>query len=401
MKSGEQPITVLGGGILGLTVALGLRISGFRVKLVSKEWADLVYRKGEFRNPRLASLYPAASIIPNWVHLKGIEDEFRFSQDCFLRFLGHAHWGIRRDWHWEIFETPPREPAYWRALHDLERLPACGAGLPGCPRRDEKVPVYGWRFSGVFVEYPKYLSALGQSLEALGVLRETRTVTSQEPGEGTPGPIVNCLGVGGPVIGADSRPSVWMRGYLFKLSPHGLPFDRTSGRGYCYTYHPLPWIYPTGEGTGGGVYFYPRSDSWVLGGSAEVGPVNMDGDWKGESYPVPRLKIDGLEVPEPIFELNRLLIRQLTGKDIARMNRHAVVGYRYVRDLEGEGARLGPDPGDSERVFHAYGFGGGGVTLSWAAARAAIRWIRQFREPDLGAFPNRGLFRVLEKVLTG
>lgn len=397
MAGRTEPIRVLGGGIVGLTVAFGLRLCGYRVELRSREWADLEMRKKRMEKSSLASLYPAASIAPHKVRLREMAVHLGWSQKSFLRFLGHAHWGVRREWHWEVSEKPVKPWEGLEVMQDLEWMPEDGRGMEGCPRREASVEVFGWRYSGLFLDYPRYLTTLGSSLEALGVLRETGPIASEEGLAG--GLVINCLGHGGPALGVDSVPMEWMRGHLIKVALKGLPFDRVTGRCYSYNYEPLPCLYPLGGGVGGGVYFYPRADGWVLGGSAESGPVGESDDWEGTETAGKTMKIDGIAVPEPIFSLNRRLLGHLTGIDIAGKGCEAYVGYRFVRDLNGKGARLEADGMEPDRVFHAYGFGGGGVTLSWAVAREVICWVRRNREPDLTALPNRGLFRDLQAVL--
>ncbi len=401
MKSSFKPIRVLGGGIVGLTVALGLRLSGYRVEMVSREWADLEMRKQRLDRSSLASLYPAASVAPHKVRLQEMSRHLATSQDCFLRFLGHVHWGVRREWHWEVSEMPEVPWEGLDVMQDLEWLPDDGSGLESCPRREAGLPVYGWRYSGLFLEYPRYLLALGSSLEALGVLRETRALGVGADRDPVGGPVINCLGHDGPKWSEDPVPSKWMRGHLIKVAAKGLPFDRRSGRPYSYNYLPLPTEYPLGDGNGGGVYFYPRLDGWVLGGSAEPGPVGSSDQWEGPDTRGKTVEIDGLAVPEPIYRLNGCLLKKLTGVDIATRKCEAYAGYRFVRDLEGVGARLEADGAAPEAVFHAYGFGGGGLTLSWAIAREALAWVRGLREPDLTALPNRGLFRDLQVTLEG
>jgi hypothetical protein len=91
-----------------------------------------------------------------------------------------------------------------------------------------------------------------------------------------------------------------------------------------------------------------------------------------------------------------------------------VFGYRYARDLDGEGIRLemGTAP-DGRRVAHNTGHGGAGVTLSWSTALRVVRMLQDAgvgmdgalpaasapsSSPGDAAFPNRNLSAALRRT---
>ena len=92
------------------------------------------------------------------------------------------------------------------------------------------------------------------------------------------------------------------------------------------------------------------------------------------------LDVEGLTVPAPVLDLNRELIRALTGVDVADRVERAVYGYRFTRDPEGEGVRLELAHEHDHPVVHNYGHGGAGVTLSWGCA---IQVARILHDEDL------------------
>jgi hypothetical protein len=85
-------------------------------------------------------------------------------------------------------------------------------------------------------------------------------------------------------------------------------------------------------------------------------------------------------VPEPVLTINRDLIANLTGADIADQPMRATFGHRFARDLEGAGVRLDVSAEAGRPVAHNYGHGGAGVTLSWSCA---VMVARRLLERDL------------------
>ena len=136
-----------------------------------------------------------------------------------------------------------------------------------------------------------------------------------------------------------------------------------------------------------GVYAYPRRDVWVLGGTKQNGTI-VNGEWTGESITAEFVSIPGIDggpdvkVPRPVIELNNQLLHDLTGVSILDREMRATFGYRYARDLDGDGVRLDTtQTRDGRLVVHNTGHGGAGVTLSWSCAlrvaRSVQAWVAQ------------------------
>ena len=99
-------------------------------------------------------------------------------------------------------------------------------------------------------------------------------------------------------------------------------------------------------------------------------------DWSGGKVQRPdaesaRRTLSGgmVEVPEPVFSLNREIIQRLTGFSVEADTLKAHVGYRHRRTP----VRLESEERDGRLVIHNYGHGGAGVTLSWSCALKAAR----------------------------
>jgi D-amino-acid oxidase len=159
-----------------------------------------------------------------------------------------------------------------------------------------------------------------------------------------------------------------------------------------YNYTPPASVYPTAAGDAGGLYLYPRTDTWVLGGSARLGTLTDAGDWKGPSLAGPTCTVDGQAIPQAVLETNAAIIRDWAGVDIRRWPMRTTYGIRYVRDPDGDGVRLDVTSAHGRRVVHCHGHGGAGVTLSWSSALRVARHLRNegclLPAPDCGEQPS-------------
>ncbi len=96
----------------------------------------------------------------------------------------------------------------------------------------------------------------------------------------------------------------------------------------------------------------------------------------GETQTCAEIEISGLLIPLPIWELNKQLVKRLTKIDIADYNRRAYIGFRQTRSAEGPSLRLEQAPHPRPQLFHNYGHGGSGVTMSWGCAVEIMNLIR-------------------------
>lgn len=386
----QTSIAILGAGVSGATTAVVLALLGYDVTIYADHRADRCL--GDDR-PAFASLYPAASVIPHAVTVDDPVVHTRDAQACFEVLRRDGTFGVRRQLHYEVFEHPVNDPDYAPALHGFERLPADGSGAPGVPRRPGAERVYGWSFDVYFAETPAYLPRLFDLIDVLDVDVRQRHVSRETLSEIPGDVLVNCLGAGSQTVFPDARPATFLRGLLVLADPPGPAVHQPSGRFFSYNYTPSASCYSTATGEPAGVYAYPRTDAWVLGGTKQSGRRTDDGDWMGEPVVGSTTEVSGYDVPDPVLDVNAQILRDLTGLDPLATSRRAICGYRYARDLHGEGVRLGieEDPGvhGGRPVIHNAGHGGAGVTLSWScAARVAGRLLAHTKRPAAPSLPS-------------
>ena len=190
----------------------------------------------------------------------------------------------------------------------------------------------GWGYTAPVVNLPRYLEYLrSRFLGAGGALTvaPVRSLTSDENLADAP-VVVNCSGIGARELVPD--PAVYpVRGQVVVVENPGID----------------QWYIDHTEQGADYVYLFPHEDVVVLGGTAEAGA------W---DYP-----------PRP--EVRERILRDCAQVDPRVREAKIVderVGLRPCRDeVRLEGEKL---PG-GRMLWHNYGHGGAGVTLSWGCAR--------------------------------
>ena len=371
----SQPtISILGGGVSGITTGIVVALLGGRPHLYTARRAD--HAMGG-HHPQMASLYPAASVLPHRVTVDDVAAHMRDTQACFEVLRQSGTCGVRTQRHYELFESDAApEPAYLSTLQHVERISANGTSPPDAPCRPNASSLSGWRCRIYVAETPTYLPRLYALYRALGgivhAVHLTRAALPDLPGAA----FVNALGVGSRDVFPDDRPAQFLRGCLVYAPPQ--PTARFPGASVplaSYNYTPTPDVYPTHAGSPGGLYFYPRLDAWVLGGSARPGQCTNAGEWTGPPPKAPTTVVDGHRLPRAVVDVNASILAAWTGVDVRSQPLRATYGIRYVRDPDDEGLCLAPDTVDGRLLVHNHGHGGAGVTLSWSSALRVARHL--------------------------
>jgi D-amino-acid oxidase len=191
----------------------------------------------------------------------------------------------------------------------------------------------------------------------------------------------------------DSASGLHIRGHYLQVDIKKL-YTNDRGKIFSYNYTPSAEVYRHGDGAPADVYCYPRSDSWILGGSrqpcgATIGSSEMftnDARARGDTELFPGVGNRPVAVPRAIFELNDQLLEGLT---LGRLSLRSLradrpdaflggIGLRFQRSDGLEGVRLSCSRvrlKTEKYIIHNYGHGGSGFTLSWGCAFDLLKML--------------------------
>lgn len=306
---------VVGAGVVGLTTAISLAEAGLATRIVTAA-------------PTAATTSAAAGAI--WGPVRcGPPERCRAWASTGLDVLSELAGKQGAGVHWlsgrEVCVTPKAPPAWTDLLSDVRVL---GPGdLPAGY-------VAGWRYAAPAVNMPVYLEYLLRRYEGLGGSVEAGTVTSLAS---VAAPVVvNCTGIGSRDLVPDES-LVPVRGQVVVVENPGIT--------EFYLDH--------GNDGADYVYLFPHGDVVVLGGTA----------YEGASDPAPRP-----DVAERIMRDCAAAFPSLRDAKVVAER----VGLRPVRPS----VRLESEAVPGGRVlWHNYGHGGAGVTLSWGCAAELTRAV--------------------------
>lgn len=368
-------IIVLGAGVQGLSTAILLQKSGFKVKIIAEE--DIHSNKN---NPFFASQYPAASIIPHSVYGSIVSKIFDDSQKLFQNLYEKRFSGIEKHEHYEVFSQEIALPFYAASMEDFELFNASKSFL----RFPSNNPLFGWKFKCYFADWSVYIEELHNLYLDLGGRIEMAKVELNQLNSLHSHVIINCTGAGSTELETENECLI-VGGHLLKIK--GAPFLRNNeGLPLSYNFTPGLEIYKNNEQEALDVYCYPRKDGWVLGGSRLIKDLSMVENADAEKNSFETIRIGEIDIPKPMIDLNKEIIEKsfgVTFPDISKIS--SSFGYRYLRNKE-KGLRLEKSIENDKLLIHNYGHGGAGVTLSWGTALQILQWVcehENITQPDL------------------
>jgi D-amino-acid oxidase len=300
---------VVGAGVAGLTTAISLAEAGLSTRIVAAQ-------------PPGATTSAAAGAIWGPVRCGPAEQCYQWSRtglEVLSALCDDPGTGVRQVSGRELSTYPAQPPQWTGLLGNLRLLPP--AELP------EGV-VAGWHYTAPAAYMPKYLDYLARRYEDRGGTITLETVTALAAVEAPL--VVNCTGIGARTLVPDPD-LVPVRGQIVVVENPGIT--------EFYIDH--------GDDSPEYVYVFPHGDTVVLGGTADEGSDDL-APWPAAA--------------ERIRRECAAVFPELAGARVVTQR----VGLRPVRPA----VRLEPEPLDGGRVlWHNYGHGGAGVTLSWGCAR--------------------------------
>lgn len=373
----DEEIIIIGAGVSGITTGLVLQLLGYSTEIYTDQIIENFNEQGD---PAFASLYPAASVIPHTVYSDRLESLYKPSQKIFYHLRKQSFEGLTFHKHYEVFEDEKEPPSYldWmlnvRSLEDQQDV----------PRRNDDITLYGWVFDCFFTDWPVYFPYLISLYRQSGGNIQKKSLSKEDISELPAEIVVNCSGLGSRLLFEDEAPHELVRGHLLHVSETPL-HTNSEGEILSYNYTPKAEIYSDAKGNPVDVYWYPRKDGWILGGSRQYGTVDTSGNWNGDKTVAGSYEKDNISYPRQIWDLNREVLDCSYGLDLKTFNNNVtpLKGYRYIRSRP-NGLRLESEEINDKLIIHNYGHGGAGITLSWGCAIE----IQQIIESE-AAIPDR------------
>jgi D-amino-acid oxidase len=317
-------VLVIGAGVAGLTTAISLAEAGLSVTI---------------RTEALPGQTTSAAAGAVWGVVKaGPPDRAlewgRTGLEVLSKLAAEPGTGVRMAVGREVSRAP-LEPHFW--THLLTDLRACEESELPDGFRD------GWHYTAPLATMPVYLDYLRARFERAGGTLEVAPVTSLTGLAGTAPVIVNCSGAAARDLVPDPA-VVPVRGQVVIAANPGI-------EEFLINRDPEPpWI----------VYMFPHGDEILLGGTNDEG--NSDTEPRPE---VARQIVAGCTAIEP----------RLRGAEILGYR----VGLRPWRpEVRLESEPLGsvsPSSPPRSVLWHNYGHGGAGVSLSWGCAAEIARSV--------------------------
>jgi D-amino-acid oxidase len=302
-------VLVIGAGVCGLTAGICLAEAGLGVRIRTAAPPERT------TSVAAGALWGAVRVGPP----ERVLGWARTGLEVLSKLAGEPGTGVRMTSGREVSRSP-REPDYWTEL--LPDLRLCE------PSELPDGSTHGWHYSAPLATMPVYLQYLQARFEQAGGTIEVAAVPSLAGLADVAPVVVNCTGVGAHDLVPD--PSVVpVRGQVVIAANPGIE------EFYVNKDEEPPWI----------VYMFPHGETILLGGT------NEEGDWDQEPKPF---------IAERIVAQCAAIDPRLRGAEI--------LGHRVgLRPYRPE-VRLESEPLGSGVLWHNYGHGGAGVSVSWGCA---------------------------------
>jgi D-amino-acid oxidase len=309
-------VLVIGAGVCGLTTGICLAEAGLSVRIRAAAPPERTTSVAAGALWGLVRVGPPDRVL----------DWGRTGLEVLSKLAAEPGTGVRMASGKEVSRTR-LEPHYWTDL-----LP----GLRMC--EESELPggfTSGWHYTAPLATMPVYLDYLRARFERAGGTIEVMAVASLAGLAGVAPVVVNCSGVHARDLVPDPA-VVPVRGQVVIAANPGIE------EFFINRDEEPPWI----------TYMFPHGDTVLLGGT------NEEGAWD----------------EEPKSSIAERILAQCTAID-PRLRGVTILGHRVgLRPYRPE-VRLESEPLDGGVLWHNYGHGGAGISLSWGCAAAITAGI--------------------------
>jgi D-amino-acid oxidase len=316
-------VLVIGAGVVGLTTAISLAEAGLSVTIRTAAPPERTTSVAAGAVWGLVKAGPPERVL-EWG---------RVGLEVLAKLAAEPGTGVRIAAGREV-SRGPLEPYYWTELL-TDRRPCGRSELP-------EGFIQGWHYTAPLATMPVYLGYLRARFERAGGTLEVSPVDSLAGLAGAAPVIVNCSGAAAHDLVPDPA-VVPVRGQVVIAANPGI-------EEFLINRDPEPpWI----------VYMFPHGDTVLLGGTNDEG--NWDTDPKQE-------------VAERILAGCRAIEPRLRGVEILG-HRVGLRPWRPEVRLEAEPLSVSPSSPPQGVLWHNYGHGGAGISLSWGCAAEITRSV--------------------------
>lgn len=351
-------IYIIGGGVSGLTTGILLNLYNYNTKIITENLPYSGQKVSKNENHSLATNYAAASVKPSTINESrktSINRLFSISNRVFNTLESNIN-SISKQNHYVLYSSKKQSlPSYTNFADNTRRLNPQNNLFKDYDKEIED----GFLFDCYFVNMPDYIPWLISKYKETGGKIEYKRVSDIESFSET---VVNCTGYWSRKLLQDES-VVAKRGHLLKINnPIRL---KNNSRTFSYSYSLKNDNF---------IYGYPRKNSLLLGGTSEIGTPDPDEQKWSNTKPEKFISINGDKIPKHIYNENKKLLSDVLDIDISKYDNFSVLcGYRPFRR---KGLRVEEDK-DFNSLYHNYGHGGAGVTLSYGCAYKILNLISE------------------------
>ena len=309
-------VLVIGAGVSGLTTGICLAEAGLSVTVRT------AVRPGQTTLAAAGAVWGLVRVGPP----DRVLEWGRAGLEALAKLAAEPGTGVRMASGREVSRTP-LEPHYWTGLID---------GLRMCDQAELPAGyTHGWHYSAPLATMPVYLGYLSARFERAGGRLEVSPVSSLAELAGAAPVVVNCSGAAARELVPDPA-VVPVRGQVVIAANPGIEeflIDRDPEP---------PWI----------TYMFPHGEEILLGGTNDESNLEQD----------------------PQDNIAERIVAGCAGID-PRLRGAEILGHRVgFRPCRPE-VRLESEPLDGGVLWHNYGHGGAGISLSWGCAAEITRAV--------------------------